>query len=349
MTGSYTSPLTNRLLLDARVSDIVQGWKDRYPSGGNSLEFTKPLPDVFKSLIAVTEQGGMIPNLLYRGAGQTGLGPFIRVQGYIASAQASLSYVTGAHALKVGFLDTWGTRHVDYENIDSNVRYRFNNGVPNQITQVATPYGFTNQLGSELGVYAQDKWTLDRLTLNLGARFDYLNINFPEQHLGPGVLVPNRDITFPGNDYLGWKRHFPTARRRLRPVRQREDGAQGQPRPLRHRAASDQRLHGPRQSGQRDGQLGDPILERPCGTGHQRRLHPAVRSAESRWRTASAGPSATRGSASRSPARCPIRRCSMAGASGRTSGSSKPASSTNCCRGSAWRSATSAAGMATSR
>ena len=54
-------------------------------------------------------------------------------------------------------------------------------------------------------MFAQDKWTLDRLTLNLGARFDYLNINFPEQRLGPGVLVPNRNITFPENDYLGWK------------------------------------------------------------------------------------------------------------------------------------------------
>ena len=81
LTGSYTSPITNRLLFDARVSDIIQGWKDRYPSGGTSLEFTEPLPDVFKSLIAVTDQGGIIPNLLYRGAGQTGLGPFIRVKG----------------------------------------------------------------------------------------------------------------------------------------------------------------------------------------------------------------------------------------------------------------------------
>ena len=77
-TGSYTSTITNKLLFDAKVSDIVQGWKDRFPSGGNSLEFTKALPDVFKTLIAVTEQGGLIPGLLYRGAGQTGLGPFIR-------------------------------------------------------------------------------------------------------------------------------------------------------------------------------------------------------------------------------------------------------------------------------
>ena len=160
LTGSYSSPITSKLLFDARVSDIIQGWKDRYPNGGTSLAFTEPLPDVFKSLIAVTEQGGLIPGLLYRGAGQTGLGPFIQVQGWIASAQASLSYVTGAHALKVGFLDTFGTRQVDYQNIDANVRYRFNNGVPNLITEVATPYGFTNNLGSELGVFAQDKWTL---------------------------------------------------------------------------------------------------------------------------------------------------------------------------------------------
>ena len=70
-----------------------------------------------RRLIAVTEQGGLIPGLLYRGAGQTGLGPFIRVKGYIASAQASLSYVTGAHAFKTGFLDTFGTRREDYNNI----------------------------------------------------------------------------------------------------------------------------------------------------------------------------------------------------------------------------------------
>jgi hypothetical protein len=31
ITGSYTSPLTNRWLIDAKVSDIIQGWKDRYP------------------------------------------------------------------------------------------------------------------------------------------------------------------------------------------------------------------------------------------------------------------------------------------------------------------------------
>ena len=168
--ATYSSPISSKLLFDARVSDIIQGWKDRYPAGGTRLEFTEPLPDVFKTLIAVTEQGGLIPGLLYRGAGQTGLGPFITVGGWIASAQASLSYVTGSHAFKVGFLDTFGTRLVNYTNIDSNTRYQFNNGVPNQITEVATPYGFRSNLGAELGIYAQDRWTIKRLTLQGAVR-----------------------------------------------------------------------------------------------------------------------------------------------------------------------------------
>ena len=37
-TGSYTSTISNKWLFDAKVSDIVQGWKDRYPNGGSSLD-----------------------------------------------------------------------------------------------------------------------------------------------------------------------------------------------------------------------------------------------------------------------------------------------------------------------
>ena len=187
LTGSYTSPITQQAAVRCARLRHHPGLEGPIPAGGSSLEFTKPLPDVFKALIAVTEQGGLIPSLLYRGAGQTGLGPFIRVSGHIASAQASVSYVTGAHAMKFGFLDTFGDRHEDYDEHRSNVRYRFNNGVPNQITEIATPYGFTSNLGAELGVFAQDKWTLARLTLNLGARFDYLNITSPNSISGPAA------------------------------------------------------------------------------------------------------------------------------------------------------------------
>jgi hypothetical protein len=207
-TVSWTSPLSSRLLLDVRASDLVQGWRDRYPQQGftGPLEFGEPLAEVYRSLISVTEQGGSIPGLLYRGAGNaSATQPFIKVKGWIANTQASLSYVTGAHAMKFGFIDTWGDRNVNYNDTIYNLRYRFRDGVPNQLTQQATPFGFVNSMDAEVGVYAQDKWTMKRLTLNLGARLDYFKMSFPEQHLGPGRLVPDRNITFPAIDYISWK------------------------------------------------------------------------------------------------------------------------------------------------
>jgi hypothetical protein len=43
------------------------------------------------------------------------------------------------------------------------------------------------------------------MTLNLGVRFDYFNDYFPESSLGPGPLVPNRNITFPESSFVSWK------------------------------------------------------------------------------------------------------------------------------------------------
>ena len=50
----------------------------------------------------------------------------------------------------------------------------------------------------DLGIYAQDKWTFKRATINGGLRFDYFKNSFPDQHLGPASFVPNRNFTIPG-------------------------------------------------------------------------------------------------------------------------------------------------------
>ena len=46
---------------------------------------------------------------------------------------------------------------------------------------------------------------MKKLTLNAGVRFDYFTTYFPEQHLGPGLLVPNRNIDFPEIPWVNWK------------------------------------------------------------------------------------------------------------------------------------------------
>ena len=68
--------------------------------------------------------------------------------------------------------------------------------MPNQVRQWATPIHTANKLSAEMGIYAQDAWTLKRATINMGLRFDYFANSFPEQQLGPGLFVPTRNITF---------------------------------------------------------------------------------------------------------------------------------------------------------
>ena len=44
----------------------------------------------------------------------------------------------------------------------------------------------------DIAIYAQDQWTIDRLTLNLGVRFNDAKASTPEQVLGAGYFVPER-------------------------------------------------------------------------------------------------------------------------------------------------------------
>jgi hypothetical protein len=115
----------------------------------------------------------------------------------------TMSHVTGAHQTKVGFND--GNGVIDALNYNNQpVSYRFNNGVPNQITMRAYPFRSRTPQDHNLGVYGQDRWTIDRLTVNLGVRYDYYSNSFPEQHLGPGPFTPDRDITFPTQENAAW-------------------------------------------------------------------------------------------------------------------------------------------------
>jgi hypothetical protein len=93
---------------------------------------------------------------------------------------------------------------------DAPLIYRFNNGVPNRITQYATPFtAFVD--GVETALFVQDRWTVRRLTLSGGLRFDYFADSFPDQTIGPGNFIPNRNIHFAKRDGVRWKDLEPRA------------------------------------------------------------------------------------------------------------------------------------------
>jgi hypothetical protein len=197
-TTSWTSTLSNRLLLDARAAMQSEIYQEHRPPAG----------DVIWSLIPVTEQGGIIPGLLYRAPGALGVGGtrFFRASmPNMVNVATSLSYATGAHSLKVGFANMWGRRNLTQVDNFSSVSYRFRDGIPNLISQRATPSEQSDVLKGEMGIYVQDRWKVGRATVNGGLRLDYFGTYFPEQHLGPATLIPARNLTFPKTDWYSFK------------------------------------------------------------------------------------------------------------------------------------------------
>jgi hypothetical protein len=168
----YTYPATSRFLIEAGASYALSNYE-------NPLQ-----PGTDPNWIAIVEQS---TNLNYNGhAGQ-----FLRkltISDRYAERLA-LSYVTGSHAIKVGMQLQQGVRDSDTYHTQEQV-WRFNRGVPNRITQFTGPFVTKERMKADLGLYAQDKWTVKRLTATYGLRFDYLSAYVPEQHIAPTRFVP---------------------------------------------------------------------------------------------------------------------------------------------------------------
>ena len=172
---TWTSPFTNRLLLEAGATWMVSH-SDRWLP-----------PTVTMDTVSITDQAlGFAYNAMatYAFRGYT----------HRNSLRGSASYVTGSHAFKAGITLEEGFRYAYTGVTGGNVNYRFNNRVPNQITQYATPYDTLDKMKADLGIYAQDQWAIGRLTLNLGLRYEYFNGYVPAQVVPatPSGWIPER-------------------------------------------------------------------------------------------------------------------------------------------------------------
>jgi hypothetical protein len=107
----------------------------------------------------------------------------------------TVSYITGSHAFKTGLQTIQG--HYDFfgMQVPNQVQYSFrggSNGVPGtpvSLTQFAGPFASITRLNG-IGLFAQDQWTLKRLTLNVGLRFDQFEGHAPEQSFAAGTFRP---------------------------------------------------------------------------------------------------------------------------------------------------------------
>jgi hypothetical protein len=114
------------------------------------------------------------------------------------NVQASLSYVTGAHHFKFGMQYQWGDfMHTVDANADLTQQYRSTQAtgphtVPDSVIVRNTPLSYGERLNRDVGIYAQDSWRLNRLTLNYGIRWEHLNAMVLAGESPAGRWAPER-------------------------------------------------------------------------------------------------------------------------------------------------------------
>ena len=177
--ATWSAPWSNRVLLDAGFSGASFGF-------GNYEREPNPTRD----LIRVVEQcasgcaaNGGIPGLAYRSQ------DFSDAHNGSYLWKGSIAYVTGSHSLKVGYQRALMTQDVIWTTNSQNLTYRFNNGVPNQLTQSISPWMNRSRAAWD-AVYVQERWTRSRLTLQAAVRFDRARSWFPTQQEGPSRFLP---------------------------------------------------------------------------------------------------------------------------------------------------------------
>lgn len=189
--GTWSAPLTSRLLLQAGFSLTRNDFPGSHEQSTDVFGFTVPRDDV---TILEASTG-------FRYNARATYSP-IHIQ-YRVVERFTTSYVTGSHAFKAGF--EWQQGHYDVETFVNSdrlnpscancpVQYTFLNGAPLRITQWAAPYLQKNRIKADLGLFVQDQWSVKRLTINAGLRLDYFNSQVPPQNVPASAFVAERNF-----------------------------------------------------------------------------------------------------------------------------------------------------------
>ncbi len=100
----------------------------------------------------------------------------------------SASYVTGSNTLKAGAQWRYGPYRVN-TNVNADLVQRYRSGVPDSVIVYNTPQRSREHLNADLGVYVQDSWTIKRLTINPGLRFEHYNVSINAMEVEGGRFV----------------------------------------------------------------------------------------------------------------------------------------------------------------
>jgi hypothetical protein len=182
---SWNSPISSKFLLEAGASFAISYWP-QFPVFGAGFD-TISILDASTGFAYNAASAYIIPEDARRFA-----------------QRFAVSYVTGSHAFRAGIQIEQGFNSqgsvIDHktgfngERIDGNISYTFLGRLPSSLTEYATPFQQFARVMPDLGMYVQDQWTIRRLTLNYGLRFDYLRGYVPPQRVAPTPFVGERNF-----------------------------------------------------------------------------------------------------------------------------------------------------------
>ncbi|HUR33164.1 MAG TPA: TonB-dependent receptor [Vicinamibacterales bacterium] len=177
--GTWTAPITSRLLLEAGASWQTANWVNFAEEGVTQND---------RSILETTT------NYRY---GATTLLTAPKARTGRSAERFTLSYVTGTHNVKIGVTDeqAFNDESRSRNNVVDGLNYDFTNGRPSRLQYYALPFLQQERQNMELGIFAQDAWKIGRVTTTLGIRYDRVSMGYPEASLPAGLFVPARQVT----------------------------------------------------------------------------------------------------------------------------------------------------------
>jgi hypothetical protein len=182
--GTWTSTATNRLLFEGGLLYLNQ-WANTFEHACAGI----PTNRLYRDPTVSFPFNGNGP--VQSDSGQT---PF--------KQRFSMSYITGAHHFKAGMTaDESLPRDTYTDRGPTPYTYTFRGGAPISLTEYASP-SLTGEVKvrPDLAVFAQDQWTVKRVTLNLGLRYEHHRTYASPVVTLPGPLVDAH--TLPGLDCI---------------------------------------------------------------------------------------------------------------------------------------------------
>lgn len=171
----YTGMLTSSLLLEG-------GWSENDETYATQESQPDSLPtDVGRVDRITSDRWGNV------------IGPYYHREPDRHTFSGSMSYVTGAHAAKLGFqLGKGSNIHNRAFDSGADLYQEYNNKVPASVMIYNTPQTTREVIKYDLGIYVQDSVRFNRLTVNPGLRVELFNTYIPAQTSPAGRFVPER-------------------------------------------------------------------------------------------------------------------------------------------------------------